>query len=119
MSKKVIKQRPTAVHICWECKRVVPHNDLDVSAWNRCSKCSKEHQAWQGGIVTKQELVRGTDPEDKVVARKGKSVVYGRDMLQPTVDGHPNQKFLDRYGDGVLKGGRSQLDGQGNEAKTC
>lgn len=55
------------------------------------------------------------DKEDQIHSVKDGATVYNRDLLQPLEGGKPNQKFLDRYGDGLLKGEYSQLNGEGKQ----
>jgi hypothetical protein len=59
------------------------------------------------------KLLNRADWEDRRVAGTKEHPVYGRDLLQP--GGDTKQKFMDRYGDGIYVGKRSQLDGRGKK----
>lgn len=90
---------------CWNCKRRTKNF--------RCQECLDKLGV--NHTVFKEGRELSSDPEDRIIETHNGTNVYGRDIIQPYKEGHINQKFVDRYGDGMIKGGRSQLDGRGDE----
>lgn len=83
------------------------------AAWDSLSE--KEKQKVTGITPGSYEKNVHPDKEDRVIEASGDTKVYARDVLQPYEDGKPNQKFMDRYGDGIYQGKPSQLDGTGKK----
>ena len=106
MDNKSQKQKEREVKSCFRCQKSFRSNYI------YCGKCLKNLDT---RAVIKRRVEE--DPEDKVVETRDKTTVYGRDIIQPYKEGRVNQKFIDRYGDGIYKNKPSQLDGQGKEKK--
>lgn len=83
----------------------------------RCATHDKEWDKKYNEGLHKKQSSGAVDWEDRLIEDKGGTPVYGRDIVQPYKNGHINQKFVNRYGDGMLKGKQSQLDGRGNKRK--
>ena len=89
------------MNTCWDCDK-----SIDGDAF-RCGECPRSPRIDRRVVL---------DPDSKVIAMEGGTKVYGRDIVQPYAkDGSVNQKFMDRYGDGIYNNKKSQLDGKGKK----
>ena len=96
--------------LCAWCKQ----ERVEEPHYFKCNSCVHNERERE----RQKKEIRHPDPEDRVIQEKGTTKVYGRDVVQPTdPDGRVNQRFIDRYGDGIFKGHPSQLDGQGKEKR--
>ncbi len=84
-----------------------------------CSACALWKTAFHSNPETSlYAVIRQGDGKAGLESYYNKEIekgVHGRDLIQPYIDGQPNQDFMDRYGDGILKGDKSQLDGKGKK----
>lgn len=99
--------------ICPYCKK---EGNLNTDWWNKCNACVKESPPREEHKRSREKEWTGLpDYEDRVIEKRGKTEITGRDIIQPYVDGHKSQKFMDRYGEGIFKNKRSELDGKGKK----
>lgn len=99
--------------ICWKCefKGDTTSKELDDGICLPCSNLMEQMRSTSAAVIAPKTSYK----EERFYNTEVAKGVTGKDLIQPAIDGQPNQKFIDRYGDGVFHGKRSQLDGEGKK----